>query len=121
MPSWLSKPHGPSPWPPDYTGADDWLRPFPTPNLQAFFPPGTPPEKIAEVTQWLNFYDPDDILGYPMKSLDPKYAKTVTRDIAVNVGNLLRSWNPASHTEYWTDNNITRPVAELLHGILRLL
>lgn len=94
---------------------------FPTPNLARFFPPGTPQAEIAEVAQWLNFYDPDDVLGYPLRTLDPKYAATVTRDIAVNAGGLLRSWNPTSHTEYWTDNDVTRPTAELLHRILRLL
>jgi hypothetical protein len=94
---------------------------FPTPNLQAFFPSGAAQAKLDAVTKWLNFYDPDDILGYPLKSIDPKYDKTVTSDTAVNVGGLLRSWNPTSHSQYWTDNSVTVPVAELLHGILSLL
>jgi len=92
---------------------------FPTPGISQLFPNATQ-EEIAAVTQWLNFYDPDDILGYPLKSLDPKYAAKVTRDIPVNAGGLLRSWNPASHTEYWADNDVTKPTAALLHRILKL-
>lgn len=94
---------------------------FPVPGVDKFFPSGTTPQQLAEVQKWLNFYDPDDILGYPLRTMDPAYAKTVTADIPVNVGGLLRSWNPASHTEYWRDNDVTKPVAELLHEILRLL
>ena len=94
---------------------------FPTPGAEQFFRPTADRDEVAKAQQWLNFYDPDDILGYPLRSMDPAYAKTVTADIAVNVGGLLRSWNPASHTAYWTDNDVTKPVADLLHGILRLL
>jgi hypothetical protein len=93
---------------------------FPTPGIDQLFP-GASAADVAAVTQWLNFYDPDDVLGYPMRPLDPKYAATVSRDIAINAGGLLRSWNPASHTAYWTDNDVTKPTAELLHRMLRLL
>lgn len=94
---------------------------FPTPDVARFFPPGTDPGAIARVQKWLNFYDPDDALGYPLRAVDPAYASTVSADIPVNVGGLLRFWNPASHTAYWKDSSVTKPVADLLHGILRLL
>lgn len=93
---------------------------FPTPNLARIFPNATP-EQVAGVSKWLNFYDPDDVLGYPLRSMDPKYAAAVTRDIPVNAGGMFRSWNPMSHSEYWTDNDVTRPTADLLHEILRLI
>jgi len=94
---------------------------FPTPNLKAYFPKGTPAKDIAEAAQWLNLYDPDDVLGYPLRTLDPKFAQAVTRDVAVDAGPVLRSWNPLSHTEYWTDNDVTKPTAQLIHRILKLL
>ncbi|CAN5245520.1 hypothetical protein BH24PSE2_BH24PSE2_20470 [soil metagenome] len=92
---------------------------FPAHNIARIFPDATQDE-LDSVTKWLNFYDPDDVLGYPLRTVDPKYAAVVSEDIAVNVGGLLRSWNPLSHSEYWTDNDVTRPTAELLHKILRL-
>jgi hypothetical protein len=94
---------------------------FPPSRLASYFPPGTSPEEISSVAKWINLYDPDDVLGYPLKTLDPKYDKIVYQDIPVNVGSILRSWNPASHTAYWTDDNVIKPVAESLHNILRIL
>lgn len=64
--------------------------------------------------EWLNFYDEDDIIGYPLKVLNDAYQAAVTRDIPVNVGSILTSWNPACHMEYWTDNNVIQPIAESL-------
>ena len=94
---------------------------FPTPGIERYFPAATPAREIADVTKWLNFYDADDVLGYPLRPLDPKYAATVSEDIPVNAGGLFSSWNPASHTAYWTDNDVTKPVADLLHRTLQLM
>lgn len=94
---------------------------FPTPDLAPYFPAGTSADDLAGVSQWLNFYDPDDVLGYPLRTLDPKFAAAVTKDVAVDAGRPWRAWNPLSHTEYWTDNDVTRPTADLLYRILKLL
>ena len=64
--------------------------------------------------EWVNFYDPDDIIAYPLKSLNDVYAKVVTQDERVNVGGILTSWNPAAHMGYWTDNDVTKPIAASL-------
>jgi len=94
---------------------------FPFPGLAAYFPAGTTQEEVRKVARWMNYYDPDDVLGYPLRTLNARYEQVVSRDVPVNVGNILRSWNPASHTAYWTDDNIIRPAAELVHDILRLI
>ncbi|HEX6371087.1 MAG TPA: hypothetical protein VF006_19370 [Longimicrobium sp.] len=93
---------------------------FPTPNLKAYFPKGTSPEDIKDASRWLNLYDPDDVLGYPLAPLMNGFDKVVT-DVAVDAGPVLRAWNPLCHTEYWTDNDVTRPTAELIRRILKLL
>lgn len=77
---------------------------FPGPRLSAT-------EKSK--AQWLNFYDADDVLGYPLRQLSDSYKKLVN-DRPINSGGLLTSWNPLSHNEYWTDNDMTKPVAELI-------
>jgi hypothetical protein len=82
------------------------------------FPPAGLPAKFKPKAKWLNYYDPDDVLGYPLKPINEEYAKVVTEDIAINAGGLLSSWNPMSHTQYWTDNDLTKPVAEYISTFL---
>lgn len=65
---------------------------------------------------WLNFYDADDVLGYPLGQLNSKYK--FIKDKHINSGNLLTSWNPLSHNGYWTDKDMTRPAANLIARFL---
>ncbi len=85
--------------------------PFPHSKLATNYPktPG----------RWINFFDQDDILGYPLKGINPKYKKVVTEDRQISVGNLFTGWNPSAHMEYWTDDDFTKPVASLLAQIAR--
>jgi len=76
----------------------------------------TPAQKNK--AKWLNFYDPDDVLGYPLKAINQRYDRVVTDDIAINVGGILSSWNPMSHQKYWTDNDFTKPVMRFLQSVL---
>jgi len=82
------------------------------------FPPKTLSAALKKKAKWLNYYDPDDVLGYPLKAINEDYEKTVTKDISINVGGLFSSWNPMAHSEYWTDNDFTKPVAKYISGFL---
>ena len=82
------------------------------------FPHPTLPDHLKAKAKWLNYFDPDDVLGYPLKSINPAYAATVNEDIAINVGGIFTSWNPLSHGKYWTDNDFTNPVADLIASFL---
>jgi len=82
------------------------------------FPPPTLPPALRAAARWLNFYDPDDALGYPLKPLSPSYAAAVSTDRAINVGRLTTSWNPASHTEYLGDQDFIEPVAALIRDVV---
>lgn len=64
--------------------------------------------------EWVNFYDADDVVGFPLKTLNEAYRRVVTMDKQVNVGSLLESWNPLSHLAYWTDDDIIEPIAQRL-------
>nr|VFK22859.1 MAG: hypothetical protein BECKMB1821G_GA0114241_100322 [Candidatus Kentron sp. MB] len=62
--------------------------------------------------QWHNFFDEDDVLGWPLRPLSESYANLV-EDIPINagggvIGTVLKSWNPFSHTEYWKDREVIR-------------
>ena len=41
-----------------------------------------------EVAKWINFYDADDVLGYPLKQIYPDFPYLKDRDI--NVGGLFQ-------------------------------
>ncbi len=71
---------------------------------------------FREHSGWFNFYDPDDLLGYPLKPINDSYASAVKQDIAVSAGPI---WS--AHTSYWTDNDVTAPVAKRLTGLLKAI
>jgi hypothetical protein len=82
------------------------------------FPPVGLPDHLKAKAKWLNFYDPDDVLGYPLRPINTAYRQVVTADIPINVGGVTASWNPMSHTAYWVDNDFTGPVSEFLASFL---
>lgn len=63
---------------------------------------------------WINYYDKDDLIAFPLQGLNKAYEKAVGSDIQVNVGNILTSWNPLSHMGYFSDQDIIKPIAEAL-------
>lgn len=83
------------------------------------FPPDSLDPSLKSVARWLNFYDSDDALGYPLKHLSDSYQDAVTEDIKINAGGLFGFWNPLSHTGYWSDADFIRPVAHVLVDVLK--
>lgn len=68
--------------------------------------------------EWINFYDPDDALGWPLQPLSPGYAE-LADDRAINAGQgvvtwILKSWNPLSHTVYWSDAQVLDALTQRL-------
>lgn len=80
------------------------------------------PEDKRASPWWLNYYDKDDILGYPLRDIGPNYAKLIAKgelaEKSINAGGLLTSWNPLSHNAYWKDDDFYRPVARFLKKFL---
>lgn len=66
--------------------------------------------------KWDNYYDPDDVLGWPLKQLGTSYK--IVNDHDVNVGGIFSSWNPASHGKYWSDKDIIRPLSNKIINLL---
>lgn len=64
--------------------------------------------------EWINFYDRDDVLGFPIKLINDKYKLAVKEDKEVNAGPLTTNWTPLSHNGYWTDDEVNKPIAETL-------
>jgi hypothetical protein len=75
-----------------------------------------------QIFKWDNYYDRDDVLGWPLADLSDEYARVVT-DHPVNAGSgvfgwLLKSWNPLSHGQYWGDNEVLDPLEAKLRQVL---
>ena len=73
--------------------------------------------------KWLNLYDPDDVLGWPLQPLSEGY-RLLVEDRVVNVGQgvvnfVVKSWNPLSHSGYWEDDEVLAPLASMLTGLMR--
>ena len=88
----------------------DELKPIRFPGLKLR------PEDAARA-RWLNFYDPHDVLGYPLRPLNAAYRELV-EDRVVQVGSVFTSWNPLSHNGYWTDGDVTKPTAQFISQFL---
>ncbi|WP_405156522.1 chemotaxis protein [Paenibacillus sp. FSL K6-0108] len=62
--------------------------------------------------EWINFYDRDDILGYPLRPIDPAYEAAVNEDVEINSGGVIGSWNPLSHGGYFSNGAMNRRIAQ---------
>jgi hypothetical protein len=78
----------------------------PSPHLEEHHP--------GVAGEWVNFYDQDDLVAYPLKPLSDAYARAVTADCDVRLRGLLSSWNPLVHPWYWNDGRVIDPIARTL-------
>jgi hypothetical protein len=69
---------------------------------------------LAAAAEWINFYDADDVLAFPLKGLSAEWDKAVDEDRSVSVGALIIGMSPASHVAYWNDAAVIRPIANSL-------
>jgi hypothetical protein len=77
-----------------------------------------PIERPTPGFAWINLYDADDALGWPLQPLSPGYAGMV-EDRAINAGRgivdfVVKSWNPWSHTAYWSDAKVLEALEDCL-------
>lgn len=70
--------------------------------------------------RWENFYDPDDVLGWPLRPINAAYRRAVAADHRINSGDGLRSWltswSPMSHTAYWLDDDFLDSLTAAIEG-----
>lgn len=66
---------------------------------------------------WDNYYDADDVLGFPLRQLGSDYHEMVS-DHEVNAGGFISSWSPFSHGNYWGDKDILKPLAKKIKSFL---
>jgi len=73
------------------------------------------PQKVKDPNGvWVNMFDEDDIVGYPIRPVNTYCKKVVTADLNVSVGSFVSGGTPASHTGYWEDKKVGKIIAEKL-------
>jgi hypothetical protein len=105
------------------------------PRVLAVAPPRESPAlapAVRAAAAWHNYYDPDDVLGWPLRTLDPDpgggaplgagewaYADAVDADHAVASGGALTGWTPLSHTGYWEAAGVLDAAADQIAAVAR--
>lgn len=64
--------------------------------------------------EWINFYNKNDVLGFPIKNLNEQYQSVIKQDLQVNSGNFLIRRTPLSHKHYWTNKKVIATIADAL-------
>jgi hypothetical protein len=78
--------------------------------------------KLGAAFRWINQFDPDDVLGWPLAQLSAAYAALV-EDHPVNASGdtllgRIRSLSPYSHMQYWSTSSVLDRIAEALREIM---
>jgi len=73
--------------------------------------------------EWHNYYDTDDVLGWPLAPMSPSYGDLVVDHKVGLRGSKLRqwfleSWNPLSHRLYWEDDAVLDPLEATLYDLI---
>ena len=93
-----------------------WSLRYPDFGIPIEFPPSNLGGPSLATAEWVNVFDRDDVIAYPLRGLNAKYATAVKEDLQTNVGNLFVSWSPLTHTKYWIDRDVIDRVAD---GLIR--
>jgi hypothetical protein len=77
---------------------------------------------LAGGFRWINQFDPDDVLGWPLAPLSPAYAALV-EDHEVNASGdtlleSIKSLSPYSHTQYWSTHSVIDRIAGALREMI---
>ncbi|MHC1558157.1 hypothetical protein ACR9E3_04330 [Actinomycetospora sp. C-140] len=64
--------------------------------------------------EWVNVYDPDDVIASPLRPLSERWSKAVSEDRRVDVGPWWLGWTPLAHPYYWNDRRVVTPIASQL-------
>lgn len=93
-----------------------WSLRYPDFGTPIEFPPGQLRGPALAAAEWVNLFDRDDVIAYPLRGLNDKYAVAVKEDLQLNVGNLFVNWSPLTHTRYWTDRDVVERITD---GLVR--
>lgn len=62
--------------------------------------------RVTEEFQWINYYDRDDVLGWPLRPLGGRFEQIVQDEERNRIGSLL-----TSHVKYWKHDALNEEIA----------
>jgi len=77
-----------------------------------------------KVANWYNYYDKDDVFGYPLKTINEKYDRAVDQDIEIKVSDGTSLWSrltsrtPLVHDKYFDSKRVAKDVAKRLSNYI---
>lgn len=73
---------------------------------------------LEAASRWLNFYDKDDVLGFPIKNINSSYKKIKQlSDVKIEVDDPVLGWTPLSHDDYFRTINIIKNISGFLDTV----
>lgn len=96
-----------------------WMVRYPTFDAPITLPGRARSAAAKRAAQWVNFYDPDDIVAYPLRTLNAQHHDAVDADEVVHVGPPLLGRTPVSHVAYLNSRRVMRPIARRLALLTR--
>ena len=98
---------------------------WPSKHIKAIKDPGTGlPKHLRIKDWWRNYYDKDDVFGYPLAKTGVGYEKLEKsgelKDIKIDAGWFGASMTPYSHALYWGDVDLIRPISILLKKFAKI-
>lgn len=64
--------------------------------------------------EWVNVWDPDDVVASPLRPLNAAYEKAVDEDRVAQVAPWWLGWTPLAHPFYWNEPSVITPIATQL-------
>lgn len=79
------------------------------------FPSDKLPPPLQKIAAWKNFYDKDDVLGYPLQAIPA--LENIVEDTPIK-GSGLVGMTPLAHEFYWDDKELTKPIAAFIKQVV---
>ncbi len=89
-------------------------------QIRSCFPTSVTQSEIEAIPSWLNLYDPADVLGFPLRTINDRYAASVDEDRPIRVGGWIPFLDLKSHGQYWTHRSFINAITNELLKINRL-
>ena len=70
--------------------------------------------RVSKGFQWINFYDRDDLLGWPLRPLGGRFADLIQDRERNHIGSML-----TSHAKYWRDEKLNEEIARTILELAR--
>ena len=74
---------------------------------------GEPITMQSQGRPWINLVADSDVIGWPLRNLNDRYAQEVTEDVVLPVTWNWKTWSPTSHVSYWTSSTVARTIGDM--------